>query len=104
MDDQQGTGIATGTKVMPAGRPFLKGVSGNPSGRASGKRLRRQMKPLLPAAWAALRDHLELTEEPAIRQRAAEFVVTNYYGKPVERHELSGADGEALKVTISINL
>ena len=104
MDDAQGTGLATGPKPMPTGRPFPKGVSGNPSGRASGKRLRRQLKPLLHDAWVALREHVNMAEDPPIRQRAAEFIVTNFYGKPVERHELSGANGEALKVTISINL
>jgi len=78
---------------------FKKGKSGNESGRPKGyadfaKRCR---------AWAdcygfGFIAELAGGDDPKIKLDATKFLVERGYGKATERHEVTGADGEPLKV------
>lgn len=79
------------------GHCFPKGQSGNPGGRPATRKARAAISKMKPAALKALQDALEKGEAWAVTLWFAYF-----YGKPVEAHELTGADGDALQVSISI--
>ena len=78
------------TRKRGIGRPFVKGVSGNPSGRpAYAAEFREKCREFaLSDGFAQL---LELTKSPdrAIRLRALEFLINHGIGKPPEKVELS---------------
>ncbi len=85
--------------------PFVKGQSGNPNGRPSARR-------------QELSDLLDSVFTPADRQAVIKAIVTDAkqgdnearklllaytFGKPVERKEISGPDGDPLKAYVSVN-
>lgn len=78
--------------------PFQKGQSGNPGGRPSPKR--QELDDLLNTVFTKRRRKqvLErLIQDAEAGEHAARTLLLAYaYGKPVERHEVTGADGEPL--------
>ena len=73
------------------GRPFQKGVSGNPSGRpAVARDIQELCREKTPEAVAAL---MEALQKPGERVRAAEVLIAYGYGRPVQRQEHTGKDG-----------
>lgn len=89
-------------KVMPQGRRFQKGVSGNPTGRPC---LPQEIKDMAQAAApAAFRKLISLTdhENPIVAMRACEIVMDRGYGKPVQAQEISGPNGGPQATTITL--
>ena len=85
---------------------FKKGEIPNPLGAgASVARKSRQLKELLiqdvDAALQVIRDCLS---EPANKTWAAQQILDRVYGKAAQAVELSGTDGEPLKIGITFNL
>lgn len=84
--------------MPPIGRRFKKGEVNNPRGRpADYGKFRALCREKTPEAIAALM--LGLDEEKN-RVAAARVLLEYGYGKPVQGVELSGADGENLRVII----
>lgn len=83
-------------KARGPGRRFVKGQSGNPSGRPSTVEIRKALLPMQADALQALHNAIRGGESWAVT------LWCHYtYGKPIEAVELTGAGGEGL--TISIN-
>ena len=89
-----------GTARTRVGRPFQKGVSGNPGGRPKGLAagIREQTKDgeeLVEFMLRVLRGELP---EAKLRDRldAATWLSDRAFGKPVQAMEHSGTDGEPL--------
>jgi hypothetical protein len=92
------------------GKPFPKGKSGNPAGRPAamfsfGKYLRQFLDSDHPQAAeinAKLGVNAVKTQLDVIVQRLAKddpkILLQYAFGKPVESHELTGADGAPLKL------
>lgn len=79
--------------------PFVKGQSGNPGGKPGAAR--QELNALLDQVFkpARRRKVLEkLIEDAESGDHDARVLLLAYtYGKPVERKEITGADGEPLK-------
>lgn len=86
---------------MPASRDaagrFVKGVSGNPSGRkAVPENVRMALTELVPEAIEVKKRILRDRDAPLdLKNRVADSVLDRVYGKPVPAADTSG--GEALK-------
>lgn len=78
-------------KVMPAGRPFQKGVSGNPGGRPRVvKDIQALAREHTDTAVAAL---VAALDNPRERVAAAQALLDRGYGKPTQKQEVTGAEG-----------
>lgn len=79
--------------------PFVKGQSGNPGGRPS--EVRQELNALLDKVFTmAKRKKVieKLIEDAELGNHEARVLLLAYtYGKPVERKEITGADGEPFK-------
>ena len=74
-------------KKMPIGRPFPKGVSGNPSGRAKRTNVQKdaleKIRSLAPKAVETLEVLLVSPyTHPAVKVRICELILERTYGKP----------------------
>lgn len=92
--------VATaGSGKQPTGKPWPKGVSGNPQGRAA---LPPEIRALLQdrGGPAAVRKLVELIDhdDPKIALAAAKDIADRTYGKAKESVEVSGGAHEALAV------
>lgn len=82
---------------------FVKGSTGNPSGRAPREREERYYKILMQsvtfADWERI---IQKAVDQAKRgdQVARKWLSDYLIGPPVERKEISGADGNALKILV----
>jgi hypothetical protein len=75
---------------------FKPGVSGNPSGRANAfEQVRALARQHSPEAFKTLVELMRLTEEPAVRLRAAEQILDRAFGRPAQAVELFGAIAHA---------
>ena len=85
--------------------PFAPGKSGNPGGKPSARR--QELNDLLDETWkpASRRKVLKkLIEDAEAGDHDARVLLLAYaYGKPVERKELTGADGAELKTYVGIS-
>jgi len=81
-------------KRKPRGKPFAKGQSGNPSGR---KKVPADVieaaKAHTQTAISTLADICTHGADEKARISAAEALLNRAWGKPTERHELTGANG-----------
>lgn len=82
----------------PLGRPFPKGVSGNPGGRP--KEAKQLREALALEGEALLKELLRQVKEgnTAALLRALEYVL----GKPAQDLQLSGAEGGPLEVVVRV--
>lgn len=84
--------------------PFAKGQSGNPGGKPGAAR--QELNALLDQVFkpARRRKVLEKLIDDAEKgdHDARTLLLAYTYGKPVERKEITGADGEPLKAYVSI--
>lgn len=82
--------------------PFQKGQSGNPGGKVS--QARQELADLLDTTWsiASRRKVLKrlIADAEGGVHEARVLLLAYSYGKPVERKELSGANGESLIVQV----
>ena len=81
---------------------WQKGKSGNPSGRPKMSDSVRDL--IRKSGEMALRRLVELAqcEDRVVAQRSCVYLCDRAYGKPLQQTELSGADGEAFKISVSI--
>jgi hypothetical protein len=78
------------------GRPFQKGVSGNPGGRpAASYDIATLARQYAPEALQALHDALN---DPRLKVQAAQVLLDRGFGRPLQRQELSGPDGAPIQV------
>lgn len=83
------------------GRPFVKGQSGNPAGRAKiPECVIEAAKAHTPLAISTLAECCDRKTDPRVRVMAAEALLNRAWGKPVERTELTGKDGERFVAAI----
>lgn len=91
-------------KPKGKGKPFAKGASGNPGGRA--KRTPEELdlialcKDKTPLALDTIVKIMEKGEVEKNRLAAAQYVIDRAYGKAMQAVEMSGKDGGALTVQI----
>jgi hypothetical protein len=82
--------------------PFVKGQSGNPAGRKPSA-ARLELEALLNKTWPANRREKALINLATMADNgdieAVKLLMAYTYGRPVERKEITGADGGALEVT-----
>lgn len=78
-------------------KPFPKGVSGNPKGRPATRRARAAIRHLKPAALASLGKGVLGGEQWAVT-----LWFHYFWGKPVEQHTITGADGGAITIQIDL--
>lgn len=78
--------------------PFQKGESGNPGGKTSAAR--QELNALLDVVFTASKRKkviLKLVEDAETGDHDARVLLLAYtYGKPIERKEVTGPDGEPL--------
>ncbi len=90
---------AQNSKDTAPGKPFEKGKSGNPGGRPKiAKEFKEKCREFMSEeGWEKLR---AITDDPKNRDhfRALETVMGYAYGKPKQGVELTGEDGDAVKV------
>lgn len=85
--------------------PFVKGQSGNPNGRRPSPQ-RLELENLLNRNWpladreAALQNLVTMAKTDL---EALKLLLAYTYGKPIDRKEISGPDGEPLKAYVSVN-
>ena len=84
---------------------FKPGQSGNPNGRPSKRR--QELGELLDAVFTPARqkkviERLIVDAETG-NHEARSLLLAYAYGKPIERKEISGPDGEPLKAYVSVN-
>lgn len=85
--------------------PFVKGQSGNPNGRPSARR--QELSDLLDSVFTQA-DRQAVIKAIVIDAKqgdneARKLLLAYTFGKPVERKEISGPDGEPLKAYVSVN-
>ena len=84
--------------------PFVKGQSGNPGGKPGAAR--QEINALLDARFThAKRVKVidKLIADAIEGQHDARVLLLAYtYGKPIERKEITGADGEPLKAYVQV--
>lgn len=83
------------------GKPFQPGQSGNPGGRPKGtKGFRERCRAF--ADEEGLNTLIEIAQSPKDKDRlkAVELLLAYGYGKPKQGFELSGEDGNELKIII----
>ncbi|SRR6266496_2166499 len=82
--------------------PFVKGQSGNPGGRPS--EARQELSALLDKVFTiAKRKKVieKLIQDAEAGQHDARLLLLAYtYGKPIERQEISGPDGDVVPIQI----
>lgn len=89
--------------------PFVKGQSGNPGGKPG--KARQQLEALLDECFplAKRKKLVKLLVDDATsddyekRKEARPLLMAYTFGKPIERQEVSGPDGEPLKGYIGIS-
>jgi len=84
---------------------FKPGQSGNPGGRPkSDNPIVAAAKLAAPEAFAQILRLSKESSDEKIRLQASEKIVERAYGKAAQAVELSGAEGEPLKIGITFNL
>lgn len=83
---------------------FKPGTSGNPGGRP--KRGNPAQKEAMKHAERAVKYQVsvmdDLDEKTDTRLKAAEYIITRAYGKPVESIELTGEDGDTIRQSLTV--
>jgi hypothetical protein len=92
---------STKTARAVPGRPFKKGVSGNPKGRPKTPKEFKELcfKDGVPKAFECLVNELENLGKD--RVKACEILMAYGLGKPSQSLEHSGADGGPLEIVIN---
>ena len=85
--------------------PFTKGQSGNPNGRPSSRR--KELSELLDEVFTTA-DRIAVikaivTDAKKGDKDARSILLAYTFGKPVERKEISGPDGEPLKAYVTVS-
>ena len=94
------SGLAEITEKQRRGRPFPKGVSGNPGGRP--KRTAEEVdliaacKAKTPEALGVIEDLMENSDNDRVRLAAAEYILDRAWGRPTQRQELEPVQLEVL--------
>jgi hypothetical protein len=84
--------VAENSKMQPRGKPFAKGVSGNPGGRP--KRTQEEVdliaacKEQTPEALEVIQDLMANSSNDRVRLAAAEYILDRAWGKPTQRQEI----------------
>ena len=87
--------MAKGQSAGPATR-FKPGVSGNPTGSTTAfEQVRALARQHSAEAFKTLVELMRLTDEPAVRLRAAEQILDRAFGRPAQAVELFGAIAHA---------
>ena len=89
------------------GRPFVKGVSGNPGGRPASvvERVRRLAGKYKSRAMRTLVQIMEDDEQPPDeRRKAAETVLAYYAGRPAVVQEVTGRGGTPVGPLVAVNV
>ncbi len=85
--------------------PFVKGQSGNPAGRRP-KAARQELEALLDKTWPTEKREQALINLAAMAASgdldAMKLLLAYTYGKPIDRKEITGADGGPFKGYVSI--
>jgi hypothetical protein len=98
-------------KTKPGGKPFPKGVSGNPDtqfGRPNGNPINTAGRPPMPAEYKLAMERMEPDAFRALeeiiadpfhrgRREAAEYVINRMRGRPRQTLEITGASGGPLE-------
>lgn len=84
---------------------FKPGESGNPGGRPKKDNPIVEMaRAASPEAFAEIIRLARESKDEKIRLQASERIIERGYGKAAQAVELSGSDGEPLKIGITFNL
>lgn len=88
-------------KKPPRGRPFAKGVSGNPGGRPGlSEDVKQAARAHTMEALETLANVMRGGVKDADRLRAAEVLLNRAWGTPTSSVEMSGPGGEQLVIRI----
>lgn len=96
--------VAENSKRAAPGRPFRPGQSGNPGGRPKGLAalIRQQTGDGAELVGFALKVLRSSRQDPRLRLQACEWLADRGFGKAVQSHEVTGADGEAITFTLRL--
>jgi hypothetical protein len=88
--------IAEISKKQPRGRPFRKGVSGNPGGRPKRTEeegcLAERCREKTPEALAVIESLMRDSSNDRVKLAAAEFVIERGWGRAPERIEIQAGE------------
>lgn len=99
MDEAGNSGESAPVRKKVPGRPFPKGVSGNPRGRPkTSEEFRKACAERTEKALLAL--DAEIENEGRDKFKALELLIAYAHGKPTQAVEHSGKDGGELKVIV----
>lgn len=96
-----GTPVAAGISTKQRGKPFVKGKSGNPSGRPKVNGVVQELARKHTAA--AIKALVDALSDEKLKVSAAQALLDRGWGKPNQTTEISGPQGTPISILIDLS-